>query len=336
MLPGFDFLGGPQFIRTAAGAYPAGWAVGVFWTQFGDGKKFCDAMYAAGCRIIRVQGTWDPSHKYGSDFKSRATKNCSEVNAWAKAHPLAQVFYSPFCEHNHSKATMLPFFTQLIQKYNYVTYVNSIWRGEQIPGIVTEVHGDAKPGNEPYIYSFDGVACVDADVEAMKARHSKATLFFFWDARFNGKFEANDPATAPTKRKGWPDKKHIQSIQYLWNARGDVSKFPKDYLWKSHSENKGNGDRRAEKPCLIVPIKVSEIALTDINRTKIATLKRYDPPMTSSPWSQGNRGYRYYVDSWGFELAEKARKKTGSPVCKFVVGKKTFAVNPANRNGSFR
>jgi hypothetical protein len=341
MLPGLDLLGGPCFTRTAAGAYPAGWAVGCFWDFFGSGEKFCDAMYAAGCRIFRIQGTWDPNHDYGSGYRKLAIENAKEVNAWSLAHKDAQVFYSPYCEHPHPKSIMLPLFTDLIKVANNITYVNSILRspkrnGEEVPGIITEVHNSAPvPKNRPYLFSFDGEDANESDVTAYKKKHAGAQIFFLWNSRFNGKFEADDEAKPVHKRTGWPDRKLIQSIQYLWNAIGEVSKLPERYLSKSHAENNGEGDRKAEKYCLIIPSKLDRIDLYDIRRIKIATMRREASPRIVRPWSKDKPGWRYYADKWGFEISEMARIKSGSPIVIFDVDKKRFRVNPAFRTGFY-
>jgi len=315
--------------------------VGVFWDFFGDGRKFCDAMYAAGCRIFRIQGTWDKDHNYGSGYRKLAIENAKEVNAWSLAHKDAQVFYSPFCEHAHPRSVMLPLFKDLIKVANNITYVNSILRsprrnGEEVPGIITEVHNTAPvPKNRPYLFSFDGEDANENDVVLYRKRHSEAQIFFLWNSRFNGKFEADDEAKPVHKRNGWPDKKLIQSIQYLWTDRGDVSTLPPRYLSKSHAENDGKGDAKAEKYCLIIPVKQNTIDLYDIGRRKVATMTRVKDPRVERPWSKDNPGWRYYATLWGFEISHKARLSTGSPIVTFDVGRKRFRVNAAFRTGFY-
>jgi hypothetical protein len=134
--------------------------------------------------------------------------------------------------------------------------------------------------------------------------------------------------TPRPNRNGWPDGRLINSVAALSNPRGRIN-FPKDWLFKSHSENKGTNDPRAEKPVLIATVKTDYVTLTTIENQQIARAKYYDPYIDGRS--------RYYFNEWGYELAKKADALSGSPVCNLVVnGKVLGTVNPSFRSGSFR
>jgi hypothetical protein len=185
-----------------------------------------------------------------------------------------------------------------------------------------EIHGSQKAISGIYNFSFDGLACEDANIEKFKAIHAKTEIFFFWSPRFNGRWESNDTTPRP-ERKGWPDPKHIRSIVTLGSAKRKT-KLAKGWLWKSHSENKGNGDPRAEKPVLICPIKEHHATLK-VGKKVLTTLGFY------GQYTDGR--YRYYATEWGFEILKKAKGR----LIDITLGKKWGGtVNPAFRENEWR
>jgi hypothetical protein len=324
---GLDYLGGAKYADVIMREHPDGWAAGFFLSEFGDARPVIKKLLATGrCPVVRIQILWT-NHTYDParhDAKILAgIRECNKIKA---AFPNVDVQVSPVCEHNIKGSQLRSLFSRCAQTAQGLTLVNNPWQGDTLPG-VNETHNAERAMSGRYNFSFDGVACVDSDTEKIKAIHSSAETFFFWDARFNGKWESNEK-TPIAQRKGWPDSKLIDSIIYLKNAKGGV-KLPKGWLWKSHSENKGTGDARAEKPVCIAPVKASRLELVAGSGQVIGTLRYY------GAYSDGR--FRYYSDEWGYQLADKAKRIQGHPIVSVRAGRKIYGtINPAFRENEWR
>lgn len=322
MMYGLDLLGVAKYAKVALQEFPEGWALGAFSSTFGDARRAVKAIVASGkCPRVRIQLAWKDNHKFTTrDFpaiRREALKWKNLVNTYKNV----QWYFSGACEHkmNANDATLL---AKIVQEALPGTkYVNCIMKGgARIKNYINEVHGDKeKPKGGEEFFSFDGTPCVDSKVTELKDLWCDCTTYFFWDSRFNGKWESSNETPRP-ERKGWPDARHIRSIIALAREEG-ATKLPKKWLYKSHAENKGARDPRAEKPVIIAPIIVPEITLIDSNGITRAVLKYY------KPFSGG--GHRYYATKYGYEIAN-------GPVEVWAGNKKYGVINPAFRKGSYR
>lgn len=316
---GMDFLAGNRYQRAILKRTPE--VVGMFLETFGDAIPFIRKLAKGGkMKVFRGQGVWSDSHKFGEKEKKKAVTLAWELNKLANEFPHIAWYYSPYCEHRLKKAEMLKVMKAVQERAYLLRLVNTPMKeGDFLPGYINETHGgDGRKPKGDYFFSFDGHNCVDANVEGIKEKFRDAALFFWWCSRFNGRWSTND-ATPRDKRKGWADEKLIASIEALQYDKGDT-KLPKGWLYKSHSENHGNGDKRAEKPVFIIPIKAKEVVLKGGDKV-LAKLKYY------GPYAGG--GYRYYSDTMGHRIARGL-------VDVFVNGKKYGVINPAFRHGGFR
>lgn len=329
-MPGMDYLGLAKFCNAALEEHPNGSAVGAFIDTFGDAIP-CLEQFARNRKAdtFRVHLAWSDTHQFNPrDFDTIAAK-ATKLNLLASRYPNYKFYVSGACEHNLDATQAKILRAKVLAKCpRCAGYSNSIWKGALIDGI-NEVHGDKprKP-NGQYMVSFDGTPAVDSDVTLWKQQYSNALIRFLWEPRFNGRWEDNDKTPRP-QRRGWPDAKFINSISYLFNDRGAVGSLGKTDIYKSHSENKGNGDPRAEKPVAILGVKAPEISLVTTNGKEVAKARYYGS-------FEGNRS-RYYFPAYGFELAEKARKLSGSPLTFIRANKKNIGpVNAGFRAGVFR
>lgn len=327
MILGLDYLGGAKYKDLILREHPDGWAAGFFAQAFGDALPTVDALLATGrCPLVRVHLLWSDTHSFGDKDIAAITKEAKRYEVIAKKYPNVKVELSPFCEHSIRN----PDKYLDIVKANApsCTPVNTPMNGALSTKYKNETHGShANPKPGKFNFSWDGQSCVDTDVEAIKARLAKAEVFFFWEARFNGKWEDNDKTPRP-QRKGWPDSKLIDSVIALHKSKGKTS-LPKRWLYKSHSENKGTGDGRAEKPVLICPVKAKEVLLRCKNGQVVQSLKYY------GTYTDGR--FRYYGQEWGYEIANKAVRIQSSPLVDVVAnGKVVGVVNAAFRDGEFR
>lgn len=329
-MPGMDYLGGAKYCDAINASHPRGYAAGFFFDTFGDALPCIERLFRSGkADTFRLHYEWSDTHTFPPTSFDRIANKGGAVEKLIKRNPGIKIHPSGACEHNlDAPQGRLLKFKVLAKCPSCAGYVNSVWKGALIDGI-NEVHGakPRKPSGQ-YMVSFDGTPAVDSDVTLWKQQYSDALIQFLWEPRFNGRWEDNDKTPRPD-RKGYPDAKFINSISYLFNDRGAVGSLGKTDIFKSHSENKGSGDNRAEKPVAILSAKASEISLVTTNGKEVAKARYYGS-------FEGNRS-RYYFPNWGFELAEKARKLSGSPLTFIQAGRaKLGPVNPAFRAGSFR
>lgn len=336
---GVDYLGGARYGKAIIKAHPAGFAAGFFTNVdgFGDSLPVVrDLLDTGRCPSERLHLKWDDDHQYADKFKS-IRKEARRVAKVIDEYKDIEWYVSGACEHRLTKnqATELSRIV-LDEMPSGVTYVNSAEKGAFIDpadNIINETHLDG--GRMPkgrYIFSYDGQPATDyrsATCQEIKDKHKNAEIFFVWDARCNNNWEWGVKKPRP-ERKGMADAPFLQSLAALAMEMGSC-KLEKSTLWKSHSENKGNGDSRAEKPVFITPREVKEITLFAGGK-KVITMPYYDVYRQENDpriW------YRYYAHEWGYKLAMKAVQLSGSPVCEIRVGKKVIGqCNPAFRFGS--
>lgn len=324
MIYGLDLLGIAKYPKVALNCFPNGWALGAFSNTFGDARPAVEAIVKSGkCPRVRIQLLWKDSHKFSKRDFPEMQKEAKKWLPLVKKYPKVQWFFSGACEHVMSAKEALAMCEMLQKTMPGCVIVNCILKTSSIvkdKRFINEVHGTkAKPLKGESQFSFDGSPCVDADVETLKKRFIDSMTFFFWDSRFNGKWESSNTTPRP-ERKGWPDERYLKSIIALAQYPGKTS-LPKGWLYKSHAENGGTNDPRAEKPVIIAPIIVPEICLIDSNGVTRARLKYY------KPFSGG--GHRYYANKYGYEIANE--------LLEVWAGDKQYGViHPAFRCGYFK
>lgn len=328
MLWGLDLLGVAKYRDIALREFPKGWALGAFANTFGDVFPTIEAFCKTGKpKRVRIHGLWKDDHNFTEADIPAAQKEGRRLAAFAENYPEIEFRYSPCCEHRMD--------AELAEKYRQETtsvigrclYVNTPMTGGATLGkCLNEIHGGRfneriPPG--PIDFSYDGTAAEDSDVEGFKRKFAQADTFYFWSPRFNGSWEMGVKLPRP-ERNGWPDRRMMRSIAYLHNVRGETKLPSSKWLWKSHSENKGTGDPRAEKPCLIGPVNVPVVTLR-VGSKVIGTFKKYGG-YDSGRW-------RYYGTIYGYEYVKKANQS----VVDIYAGRKKYGhINPGFRDGVYR
>lgn len=314
---GQDTLGAAKYRQTLNQALPLNQGEGHFSNTFGDILPVIKLEAARGVPFIRLHLMWRDRHDFSpSDFPA-IVKEAKRVCPTIQMNPQVKWYLSGACEHNLNSNQALKLAQLVSQACPQATYVNTPGvTGAILPSYINEVHGGKRPRSAKYAFSFDGTAAEDSDVESYKRAFPNAEYFMIWGPRYNGRWESND-TTPRDQRKGWPDVKYIKSLSYLANPKGATS-LPANWTWKSHSENKGNGDPRAEKPVLISPLKVSQVVLKVGSEIR-DTMKYY------GLFADGRS--RYYGNHWGYELKQ---------VDLWADGKKQGNVNAGFRDGGFR
>lgn len=330
MMYGIDWLGGAKYPEIVLNEHPQGFAAGFFHKQFGPALPLIKKLLATDrCPRIRDHIIWEDNHTYvPARHDPLIMAGVRELNALKALYPQVDIQVSPFCEHRITGAPLVSLFTRVRSAAQGLTVVNSPAKeGGKIVGLVNETHSGLTPLKGSYNFSYDGLACVDSNVERLKAAHAGCDTFYLWEPRFNGRWESNDK-TPIALRKGWPDARLCESVVYLSRNKGSTN-LARGWLYKSHSENKGGNDPRAEMPVLISPLKTRQIDLVAIGGQVVATLPFY------GTYADGR--YRYYARDWGFHIAEKASRIQSYPMLRVRAGNKFYGtINPAFREGEWR
>lgn len=316
---GLDYLGLAKYARAAAAAHREGWAVGCFSHTFGDVLPALQLLLKTR-RVprVRIQLDWQDNHDYSKRFEFIRLE-ARRVAQFAKTYPEIDWRFSGACEHllNNRQAQRLR--DIVLEEAPFVTYVNTPMNSTLLKvgtKVINESHGSMLRGSR-LDFSFDGANCVDKNVTEFKRKFRHCETFYFWALRFNGKWNAKDTTPRP-ERKGWPDTEFIRSVIALAKEKGNTSLPPK-WIYKSHAENHGIKDPRAEKPVFIIPEKPDEIVLKTTDGKTITKLKYF------GPFENLNR---YYASKMGFRYP--------SPLEVWVGGKRHGVINPAFRDGVYR
>jgi hypothetical protein len=329
MIYGLDYLGGARYADLLFREHPAGWAAGIFANTFGDSRRVVQRLMDSGrCPRFRVHLLWSDTHTFGTRAIAEAVAEAKRWRAIVSQYKAA-IQISPWCEHNEKAALLYKLRDAVLNVLPDCEYVNTPWKGDILRGVLNEIHGTHKAPSGPYLYSFDGLPCVDSDVQLLKETHSRSDTHYLWTSQFNGRKNPNDTTPRP-QRKAWPTADLIDSVIYLHRDRGAVS-IPRRWLWKSHADQHSapKPEPRALKPVFIIPPKVKRVELVADNGQVVAISS------APSPFSDGR--WRYYFSQYGYQIAEKARRIQGHSVCKLILdGKVRGTVNAAFRAGSFR
>lgn len=317
---GLDHLGIAKYSQVARQAQKEGIAIGAFGGVFGNSVPAIQRILAGGkCPAVRIHLAWRDNHEFSLRDLPAVIREAKRWIPVVKRFSKVKWYFSGACENNLSKADALLYANKVLATLPGVTYVQCGVKHIHGENIINEVHGvNAKPLKGRYIFSFDGNACVDADVELLKLRHKDAEIFYLWEPRFNGRWESTDKTERPL-RNGWPDKNLIESVQALMGDKGATNP-PKGWIYKSHAENHGAKDTKAEHPVIICPLKAERIVLKDLSGQVVDILPYY------GPYAGG--GHRYYSQKWGYNISTE-------PVRMWINGVSYGFINPAFRDGKY-
>ena len=221
--------------------------------------------------------------------------------------------------------------------------VNSVYKGATIPGIITERHGDVNVG-PGQIVNTDGTNHYDIDSQRWLDNNQDALMIVVWGYRQNLREipDPGQPVPKPKDRTAAPSIEYNRSLTRLLFPKGCVNTdIKKPEFYKSHAEDDQEenpstpDDPRENRPCFASKHKADKAILIAANGKQIGVFKRFGTPI--------NGCWRYYsgtpggVRLYGYEIAEKALKLSGSEIISIKVGSKVYKnINPAFREGYFR
>lgn len=325
---GGDFLGGAFYTKEAIRASVSGDVFGIMpetfkgkkrngWLaveEFGKSGKFFEG-------VIHLT-PFDKTHRYPiKKLKPLIKKNLIKAEALANKYPNQIWMVSFFCEHNHKRRDMEALYREMKPLAPSCLFVNSIYKGEEVPGMITEIHLESSKNlpREPqleYVVAFDGFGgnprypgdFPDADIESILKRFPRARHVRYWNARLNGKFsptQKNPPA--PNDRKYWPDTPYLMGHRMTLTPRQGSLTWSKDKLLKTFADDHGEGGKD-NKLMIILPRGGNSIDLLDSKGNVIDRLTTMGlPPHTGDP-----KGPRYYSRKYACEVAAIALRNTGS------------------------
>jgi len=297
--------------------------------------------------IVVHLAPFDNSHRYPI---KQLRKEILADSAWLEAEQAKTrtlIIISPFCENNHKAKDMKPLFDDIARVAPRCDYINSIWKGEEVQGVDTEIHiPDARnlpriPKNR-FTISFDGfggdgsqdfpdaklIEILKPYILSGRLRHVRG-----WHFRCNGKKDHLD-STPIGLRRYLPNANYILCLVYTIEAaiNPQAGIWPANKLLKTMSDDHGN-DLNKSKDCRIMCIlpdhTQSMIEVFDSAGNKIDTWRDLNlPPHTNTP-----KGKRLYSALYLNELANKAFKNTGSYLIR--VGNNP-SVDGRLRNGYFK
>lgn len=319
---GADYLGAKHYRGAILKTHPSGWCAGIFLRTFGNTTGFIEKMCESGkfSEIVIHVAPFDKDHRYEfSKYVPQVKKDVATLESISKRYPSVVLMVSPFCEHNHSRDKMAVLFKELKQIAPSCLMVNSIWKGQAVPGIITEIHLEnsnlkKKPGGD-YIVAFDGFGgdgggdMPDTDVQKILNHYSDARQIRLWNFRYNGKFGHKDKA-AVDSRKHWPDENYLKGHNVLMKTREGSTTYPNNALYKPFADDHGEGGKD-NKAMVITFSSKKELPVFDSNGKKIATMTKMGGNF-NDPGSPLHGGGRFYAKLYAYQLGDLAQKNTGS------------------------
>lgn len=332
---GIDALAGVHYPRAVLNGTDKGQIVCIFLRTFNivDNVKYVITQWAKSNKfsmIIVHTAKFDTTHAY--KITDAQLKELYQDASWLhklSSQTKTKIGISPFCEHNHFRKVMEPIFNRLEEIAPNCTLVNSIWKGEEIPNTLTDIHIEKRsrlpkiPKNE-FTVSFDGfggdkndpkrVNFTDTDVQSIIEHYEKSGRLHSvraWNFRCNGKYSHLD-VTPIGKRKMFPDKHCIRGYIYTLSKR-EGGEWLKDKLYKTFADDHGVDlskpvNRSKDlKILFILPIDDATIEIKTKDGKRVATANKHPDAHTGTP-----KGNRYYLSMYMSQLADIVYKHSKS------------------------
>jgi len=336
MMFGMDYLGAgnnKSYRDIILKHHPVGWNAGFFDEEFGDVTETVKALIKTGkCPIVRIQLLWGGrTHTYGDKDIPKIIDKSKKWEIIQKQNPNVKIWISFGCE--HKLKTPDKYHKIVMQHAPSCGIINSpLASGALTNPVWNEFHGTEKKPRKtstPILFSFDGTSAVDSDVTTYKKDYGRSEVFFMWIPQFNQhkSMKPEDGAKRDCVPTGW----QIESLAFLATNKG-TTRCPADSIYKSHADQHNSvPETRAGKPVLIIANK-GETITCKTGSTTIATFKRGVLFKENRPGKPKRFIYRIESD-YGYKLAQKAIKLTGSPIVALSCG---GTLNLGFRDGTYR
>ncbi len=320
---GGDFLGLLHYTKEAIAATKKGDVAGVMLRTFGDAREAIRQLVVSKkiSEIVIHLAPFDYDHLYPIEkLYNQVIEDSEWVELMAVKHPEVKFLISPFCENNHPASKMIPLFNDIKRIAPSCLMVNSIWKGEVVPGVITEIHlPDARPVKKPkgeYMVSFDGFGgggkgdFPDGDITTIMKRYPDARQIRYWNFPCNGKYGHDDDSPIED-RYNWPNTQMLKGYRATLTPREGKVTWPNDCLYKSFADDHDGNQSKDNKAMAIIQADRRGIKVRDSKGRVIDTMARVRPDHKNDP-----RGPRYYSSKYAFQLGDSAEKNTGSRLIK--------------------
>ena len=313
-----------------------------------DSLKTIENLARAGFAGIDVGlAAFDYSHRYPLTLVPGVLKDAKRIEALAAKYPRVEFRICPFWEHNHKKADIESVFKKLIAAAPHCKMLNVIWKGSETSLAATEIHlPDSKPKKKPllpgYTVCTDGFGgdgkgnIADADVQAILARYSDAECHSIWSFGMNGKFGYKDLRSID-ERDDYASAEYLSGhIKLLGPREGVAPGVVKGQLFKAFADDHDapDSDSKDNKFLCIFSAK-GTAEVIDSKGKVIEKLQRVLPDYKSNDDLNGCA--RYYSKRYAYQLADIARKNTGSNMIQVRVGKSVTKPSDGRfRSGRFK
>lgn len=335
MIYGADYLFGKFYKTQMNRSHPRGWAAGIFFRSPEDAKRKWDAkkIIVSMCKtgkyseIVIHLAPFDKTHNYPitEETKHRILKDTQWVRDLQLKYPDTKLLPSPFCEHNHLKNEITPLLMDMLEIMVVPQVVNSIWRGSEVPGTITEIHlANSKlpkrPKNPEYTVSFDGFGgkgegnFTDTNIENILNNYSDARHIRWWDFNNNGKFGWEDTSSVDNRRF-FPSTGYLKARHAMMKKREGSITYPNKALYKPCSDAHEKPTWKDGMPLVITHTYENSIQAKDIHGKKIISLTRVLPDYDVPGPLKG--AARYYSREFSNKLGDLAEKSSGSRLVQF-------------------
>jgi len=311
--------------------FPKGWGYGVFGPKvFGDPMKKVRQLHSSGKpSMFRLQLFYNDKHQFPSEKYLK-----QEIPRWdelALIYPFVKSYISPACEYqetNKSKIRDIMSLAASLAPNSAIVQSPGRVGGKVCPTFsdwYVEEHGNrARTGSD--LISNDGESAYDQcdlmnedwGIEHWIERHKNTAKYcFLWGARFNLR-EAHN-TLPPMKRFAAPESDYTTGVCRLASEKPPVptpifefSAPKKPYLLKTFAEDQqGPADKRENRPMFMVPVRKKPRQYVDIVTWDGKRVARFNLFKDGNPARKTDR--YYFPKKYGWQLAEKAIKMSGSP-----------------------
>lgn len=205
MILGNDTLGALHYKQALFASHPRGNSASIMLRTFGDARPLVEEMCKSGIfgAITLQLMRFSNAHSY--EIK-KLLPLILDDGKWAqslqKQFPKTPLKLSPLTEHNLPRNRSIPVFQALKKVAPSCELINTIWKGDVIDGITTEIHiENEKPRPKPrgrYVITFDGfggdgsVSFTGYNLRSIVIRYPDAKEIRGWDFPNNGKIDYRD------------------------------------------------------------------------------------------------------------------------------------------------
>lgn len=327
MIFGNDFIGGGNYLDVIKETFEEGRAIGILISA--DGWKAKNAWRAinkackfGGCPVIKVISRWEDSHQFSDDHILRAVKHLKKLIKISNEYPEQKFYYNPWLEYRAREEDVKTLYRKLKKKLRDCDNITLVFNPESLvysyptkDDVILDLHNQHFQFVEGVrqIFSFDGQSSVDSDITKVLEKTKNCEAVFLWVEEYNGYKDSKHKLPRP-ERKDYPTVKLIKSVNYQVDNKKNETNFPKDMLFKTHSE-------RENKLVVQIKNKGDYIYLKKGKKTVAQSEKGY--------YSDTNKAYIYRFNEMGIDIKPDL-------VDVYLDNIKLGSINPKFRDGYYR